>query len=146
MKASFATALALAGLFTLAACSASGSASTSTSTDSGTSSAADADSTSSATDTSTSPAASSQVYPGATATDKSSYGTPPPGGKLYVTSDDPVTVAKWYVTNAGAQATAPATAKGGLLLIGDQNTGTFVTLIGENGKTYIQLLPVSAAK
>jgi hypothetical protein len=95
--------------------------------------------------TSISTAAGAPVYPGATPAAKSSYGTPPPGGKLYVTSDDPVTVSKWYEKN-GAKASAPATAKGGLLMLGDQNTGTYITLIGEGGKTYIQILPVSASQ
>ena len=90
-------------------------------------------------------AAADLVYPGAAPAERSSYGTPPPGGSLYVTNDDPVTVGKWYVSQ-GARVSAQVTAKGGLLLVGDPDTGTFITLIGEDGKTYIQLLPASAAR
>jgi len=85
------------------------------------------------------------VYAGATQTDKTSYGTPPPGATAYVTNDDPVTVAKWYQAQVpGITVAAPATSKGGLLLSGDQKTGTFVTLIGETGKTYILITPASS--
>jgi hypothetical protein len=122
MKTSIAAALALVAVVTLAPCSAATShrvASTST--------------------------AAVPLYPGAVPAERSSYGTPPPGGKLYVSSDDPVTVAKWYLKK-GAEASAPATAKGALLLFGDPNTGNYITLIGEGGKTYIQILPVSPEK
>jgi hypothetical protein len=145
MKNPLAAALALLTIVAFAACSSSAS---NASTDSGANSAAsDSSATSSSSDSTTaaSNSGAAPVYPGAAPADKSSYGTPPPGGKLYVTNDDPVTVGKWYVTN-GAKESAPTTAKGGLLLMGDQNTGTFITLIGEGGKTYIQILPASAAK
>jgi hypothetical protein len=85
------------------------------------------------------------IYTGATQTDKTSYGTPPPGATAYVTNDDPVTVAKWYQAQVPSiTVAAPATAKGGLLLSGDQKTGTFVTLIGEAGKTYILITPAAS--
>jgi hypothetical protein len=87
------------------------------------------------------------VYSGATQTNQTSYGPPAPGATAYVTSDDPVTVAKWYQAQvSGIIVAAPVTAKGGLLLIGDQNTGTYVTLIGETGKTYIVLTPAASMK
>ena len=87
------------------------------------------------------------IYPGAKQTDTTSYGTPPPGATAYVTSDDPVTIGKWYQANVGnVQVAAAVTAKGGLLLVGDQNTGTYVTLIGEAGKTYIVLTPAASMK
>jgi hypothetical protein len=87
------------------------------------------------------------AYPGAKQTGQTSYGTPPPGATAYVTTDDPVTVGKWYQANvSGIRVAAPVTAKGGLLLIGDQDTGTYVTLIGDTGKTYILLTPAASAK
>jgi hypothetical protein len=87
------------------------------------------------------------LYAGAKQTDATSYGTPPPGATAYVTPDDPVTVGKWYQAQIpGITVAAPVTAKGGLLLVGDQNTGTFITLIGETGKTYILITPASSMK
>lgn len=87
------------------------------------------------------------VYTGAKQTAQTSYGTPPPGGTAYVTADDPVTVGKWYQAQVpGITVAAPVTSKGGLLLVGDQNTGTFITLIGETGKTYILFTPAAAMK
>ena len=87
------------------------------------------------------------MYAGAKQTDQTSYGTPPPGATAYVTPDDPVTVGKWYQSHVeGIIVAAPVTAKGGLLLAGDQDTGTYITLIGDTGKTYILLTPAASAK
>ncbi|MBV8490776.1 MAG: hypothetical protein JO199_09640, partial [Candidatus Eremiobacteraeota bacterium] len=77
--------IALVAAIVFAGCSVSTSASVGDGSSSDATTASSADSTSTSSDASAAP-----VYPGATPAEKSSYGTPPPGGKLYVTSDDPV--------------------------------------------------------
>ncbi|MBV8490572.1 MAG: hypothetical protein JO199_08585 [Candidatus Eremiobacteraeota bacterium] len=166
-SSSYAAAAAVLFAVTLSACSGSTSTSTSTSTDTTTtstsadtsaSSAADSSATSSSTDNSASSSSDNSasgagvngvaVYPGATeSAGPKAMGTPPPGAKVFETTDTPDKVKTWYLGNVtGLKQQGAASDAGTFLMTADKKTVVGIVADKASGKTYIAIIPSSAFK